>query len=139
MKKTIVNKIYAYLRISADNQFEREDGLTTQLKHCQIWAEDKGYSIEKVFEDRGVSGSTGLDKRPSLLEAISLLKKGDILLISRRYCLTHDFIEMDKIEAAINCKKARIISTMGEGTENDDPSSILMRRMIDIFGEYENR
>ena len=34
-------------------------------------------------------------------------------------------------------RKARIVSTAGEGTDNDDPGSVLMRRMIDAFSEYE--
>ena len=41
------------------------------------------------------------------------------------------------IESAIARKGARIASAAGEGTDNDDPSSILMRRMIDAFAEYE--
>jgi DNA invertase Pin-like site-specific DNA recombinase len=41
------------------------------------------------------------------------------------------------IEAAVARQGAKIISAAGEGTDNEDPSSILMRRMIDAFGEYE--
>ena len=41
------------------------------------------------------------------------------------------------IESAVKRKKARIVSVAGEGTEADDPSSILMRRMVDAFSEYE--
>ena len=41
------------------------------------------------------------------------------------------------IEASVARKKSKIISVAGEGTENDDPASILMRRIIDSFAEYE--
>ncbi len=41
------------------------------------------------------------------------------------------------IESAVARKVAQIISAAGEGTDNDDPSSILTRRMIDAFSEYE--
>ena len=44
---------------------------------------------------------------------------------------------MAMIERAVQRKGARIVSAAGEGTENDDPSSILMRRMVDAFAEYE--
>jgi DNA invertase Pin-like site-specific DNA recombinase len=46
-------------------------------------------------------------------------------------------MEMAMIESAVRRRGARIISAAGEGTESDDPSSILMRRMIDAFAEYE--
>src|SRR5262249_60100692 len=41
------------------------------------------------------------------------------------------------IEAAVRRRGARILSAAGEGTDDDDPASILMRRMIDAFAEYE--
>lgn len=46
-------------------------------------------------------------------------------------------LAMAMIEAAVRRNGARIISAAGEGTEDDDPASILMRRMIDAFAEYE--
>ena len=48
-----------------------------------------------------------------------------------------DPLSMAMIEAAVKRHGARIVSAAGEGTEDDDPSSILMRRMIDAFAEYE--
>ena len=30
-----------------------------------------------------------------------------------------------------------MVSAAGEGTEGDDPASVLMRRIVDAFGEYE--
>jgi DNA invertase Pin-like site-specific DNA recombinase len=41
------------------------------------------------------------------------------------------------IESAVKRKGARIVSVAGEGTGSDEPSEILMRRMIDAFSEYE--
>ena len=41
------------------------------------------------------------------------------------------------IEAAVKRAGARIVSAAGEGTESDDPASVLMRRIVDAFGEYE--
>jgi site-specific DNA recombinase len=46
-------------------------------------------------------------------------------------------MKMAMIEAAVQRRGARIVSAAGEGTEADDPSSILMRRMVDAFAEYE--
>jgi hypothetical protein len=41
------------------------------------------------------------------------------------------------IEAAAGRKGCRVVSAAGEGTADDDPGSVLMRRVIDAFAEYE--
>jgi DNA invertase Pin-like site-specific DNA recombinase len=60
-----------------------------------------------------------------------------VLLVAKRDRIGRlDPLPMAMIESAVRRKRARIVSAAGEGTENDDPSSILMRRMIDAFAEY---
>jgi DNA invertase Pin-like site-specific DNA recombinase len=44
---------------------------------------------------------------------------------------------MAMVEAGVKRKHARIVSAAGEGTDSDEPSAILMRRMVDAFAEYE--
>ena len=41
------------------------------------------------------------------------------------------------IEKEVKRRGARIISAAGEGTDNDDPSNVLMRTIVDAFAEYE--
>lgn len=130
-------KVFAYLRVSTDQQAESGAGLSAQLDACKKWTDNQGCKIEEVFSDEGVSGSTGLDKRPSLMDAINQLQRGDVLLIAKRDRLGRDPIAVAMIEAAINRKQAKLISAAGEGSDGFDPSSILMRRMIDAFAEFE--
>ena len=97
-----------------------------------------GWEVVGVFTDAGVTGSVGLEDRPAMLEAIAVLGKGGVLLVAK--CDRIGRLEpmaMAMIERAVQRKGARIVSAAGEGTENDDPSSILMRRMVDAFAEYE--
>jgi site-specific DNA recombinase len=85
-----------------------------------------------------VGGGTPLDQRPQLLEAIAALAPGDVLLVAKRDRLGRgDVLLVAMIEVAVKRKRCRIVSAAGEGTEGDDPSSILMRRMVDAFAEYE--
>lgn len=130
-------KIYAYLRVSTDQQADSGAGLAAQIDACKKWAAQQNNSLAGIFTDEGISGSTGLDKRPALMEAINLLEKGDVLLVAKRDRLGRDPIAVAMIEAAVQRKHAKTLSASGEGTENDDPSSILMRRMIDAFAEFE--
>lgn len=90
-----------------------------------------------VYRDEGVSGKTGLDKRPALLDAIAELVKGDTLLVAKRDRLGRDPLVVAMIESAVKRKGARIVSAAGEGTDSDSPTDVLMRRMVDAFAEYE--
>ena len=82
-------------------------------------------------------GSTGLDKRPALLEAIGVLTPGDVLMVAKRDRLGRDLLVVAMIESAVQRKGARVLSAAGEGTGSDHPADVLMRRMIDAFAEYE--
>lgn len=130
-------KIFAYLRVSTDQQAESGAGLAAQEADCRRWCEKRDLFLSEVFIDEGVSGSTSLDKRPVLLQAIAALGKDDILLVAKRDRLGRDPFAVAMIEAGVTRKKAKIVSVGEEGANSDDPSSILMRRMIDAFAEFE--
>ena len=127
-----------YLRVSTDEQVDSKAGLNAQLDACQEYRRKNGGLDDlKIFSDEGLSGSSGLDKRPGLLDAINCLGKGDVLLVAKRDRLGRDPILVAMIESAVARKGARVISAAGEGTTSDGPGDILMRRMIDAFAEYE--
>lgn len=130
-------KIIGYIRVSTDQQSESGLGLEAQKKALEDYTYKRGQSIAAFYQDEGISGSLSLEKRPGILNAISTLEKGDILAIAKRDRLGRDPFIVAMIESAIARKGAQIISAAGEGTDNDDPSSILTRRMIDAFAEYE--
>lgn len=130
-------KIIGYIRVSTDQQAESGLGLEAQKKAIQDYAQKAGQPIIEFYSDEGASGSLSLEKRPGILNAINALAKADILAVAKRDRLGRDPLVLAMIESAIARKGSRIISAAGEGTDNDDPSSILMRRMIDAFAEYE--
>ena len=123
----------AYLRVSTDQQTQSGAGLDAQLDACTRAAG----TLDGVYRDEGVSGKTGLDKRPALLELISALDQGDTLIVAKRDRLGRDPLVVAMIESAVKRKGARIVSAAGEGTDSDSPTDILMRRMVDAFAEYE--
>lgn len=130
-------KIVGYIRVSTDQQAESGLGLEAQAGAIQDYAKKFGADKYEIFRDEGLSGALSLDKRPGILEAISALSKGDTLVVAKRDRLGRDPMVVAMIERAVQRRGARIVSAAGEGTDNDDPSSILMRRMVDAFGEYE--
>lgn len=123
----------AYLRVSTEQQALSGAGLDAQHDACLRVAG----SLAGIHRDEGVSGKTGIDKRPALLDAIAQLKKGDVLIVAKRDRLGRDPMVVAMIESAVKRKGARIVSAAGEGTDSDSPTDILMRRMVDAFAEYE--
>jgi DNA invertase Pin-like site-specific DNA recombinase len=131
-------KAAIYLRVSTEEQAINANGLNAQEDAASAYASRSGLEVIGVFADAGITGSVGLEDRPALMEAIAALGKGDMLLSSKRDRIGRlDPMKMAMIEAAVQRRGARIVSAAGEGTEADDPSSILMRRMVDAFAEYE--
>ena len=58
-------------------------------------------------------------------------------LLNEKLNFGRDPIVNAMIERAVERKKARLISASGDVKDDNDPSSILMRRMVDAFAEYE--
>jgi DNA invertase Pin-like site-specific DNA recombinase len=130
-------KAVFYGRVSGEEQAASGLGIEAQVAAGRDWSARHGLEFAGPYLDEAVSGATGLDDRPALLEAVAALEPGDVLLVAKRDRLGRDLIRVALIEAAVARKKARVVSAAGEGTESDDPSAILMRRMIDAFAEYE--
>lgn len=128
---------FIYTRVSTQDQTESGAGLAAQRDSCRRWAAAAGVDISAIYEDAGISGAKGLEARPGLLDAVTTMGKGDVLLVAKRDRLGRDPIAVAMIEAAVGRKGGRIVSAAGEGTDSDDPASVLLRRMVDAFSEYE--
>lgn len=128
-------KYIIYLRVSTDQQVLSGLGLESQRQTCMKLVPSQAEILE--FIDEGFSGALEMEKRPALLSALNILEKGDILLFAQRDRLGRDPIVNAMIERAVERKKARLVSASGDTRDDNDPSSILMRRMVDAFAEYE--
>lgn len=127
----------AYLRVSTKAQAESGAGLAAQADACCRFAAAAGEELAATHSDQGISGAAGLGDRPGLLAAIDNLDPGDVLVVAKRDRLGRDPLVVAMIEAAIARRGARVASAAGEGTGDDDPTSVLMRRIVDAFAEYE--
>jgi DNA invertase Pin-like site-specific DNA recombinase len=128
-------KYIIYLRVSTDQQVSSGLGLEAQRQICLKLVPNNSQVIE--FCDEGYSGALEMEKRPALLSALNVLSKDDVLLVAKRDRIGRDPIVNAMIERAVERKKARLISASGDVKNDNDPSSILMRRMVDAFAEYE--
>jgi DNA invertase Pin-like site-specific DNA recombinase len=129
--------VIAYLRVSTDKQADSGLGLEAQRASVTAAAARLGLELRAVLVDAGVSGSLSIADRPVLMQAVDALRRGDVLLVAKRDRLGRDVIAVAMIERLIAKRGARVVSAAGEGTDNEDPSNVLMRRLIDSFSEYE--
>jgi DNA invertase Pin-like site-specific DNA recombinase len=68
-------RLVAYLRVSTNGQAEEGQGLDVQRDTIKRWAQANGHRIVKTLTDPAVSGASELEGRPSLLEAMALLRE----------------------------------------------------------------
>jgi len=126
-----------YRRVSTAEQAGTGLGLDAQLLAIAAGASKLGLTLAETFTDAGISGGLSLEQRPGLLAALDAIGKGDVLIVAKRDRLGRDVLNVCLIQKLVDRKGARIVSAAGEGSDDDGPTSILMRQIIDAFGQYE--
>lgn len=126
----------AYLRVSTDEQHLGPDA---QRAAIEAWAAREGVVVVAWHTDAGVSGAAPIPERPALLAALASLREtgAGVFVVSRRDRLARDVMAAAMVERLCVDAGARIVSAAGEGTDSDDPTAVLLRRMVDAFAEYE--
>lgn len=125
------------MRVSTDDQASSGLGLEAQRAQIDAAVARGGLELAHVFVDAGVSGSLEPRKRPELARALEELREGDVLLVAKVDRLGRDFLHVALLDCELAARGVRVLSAAGEGTENDDPSSCLMRRILWVFAQYE--
>jgi len=124
----------AYLRVSTDKQAETGLSLDAQRAQIERWCLDQGITLEAVCVDAGLSGSASVADRPGLMEALSY---GSSIVVAKLDRLSRSPFILLTIENQLAKIGARVVSVAGEGTADDDPASVLMRRMLQAVAEHE--
>ena len=132
-----VGRVIGYRRCSTSEQAASGLGLDVQQNAIETVALKLGFELAAVYTDAGLSGSLSVDDRPQLAGAIAALRRGDILAVMRRDRLARDSLVAALIEREVSRRGCRIVSSQGEGTGDDDPSSVFVRRVLDAVSEFE--
>ena len=131
--------IVALLRVSTEQQ--RHSGLGLEAQHAAIftYAKTHGHNIVSWHTDAGVSGTAPLTERPALVEAMAAIKTtgAQALIVQRLDRLSRQPLVCLQVENTLAKLGASIISASGEGTEDNSPQSILMRRILQAVAENE--
>ena len=72
--------VYGYARVSTSRQAEEGESLDVQQRTVAGYALMLGLTVDRMFIERGVSGSMPLADRPEGSALLAVLKSGDVLI-----------------------------------------------------------
>src|SRR5690242_13931973 len=72
--------VYGYTRVSTDRQANEGESLDVQERTIAGYAMMHGLKVDRIFSERGISGSKPLADRPEGGALLSVLKPGDIVI-----------------------------------------------------------
>jgi putative DNA-invertase from lambdoid prophage Rac len=72
--------VYGYVRVSTERQAEEGESLGAQQRTIEGYAMMHGLTLDRVFVERGVSGSKPLNERPEGAKLLAALQAGDVLI-----------------------------------------------------------
>jgi putative DNA-invertase from lambdoid prophage Rac len=75
--------VYGYARVSTSRQAEEGESLDVQQRTLAGYALMHGLTVDRMFVERGVSGSTPLGDRPQGAALFAVLKSGDVLITAK--------------------------------------------------------
>jgi DNA invertase Pin-like site-specific DNA recombinase len=132
-------KVLAYYRVSSGKQAQSGLGLMAQRTAVEAFVESQGWELVSSHTDAGISGKTPAQKRPGLKSALGELATGkaEAIVIAKIDRLSRDTLLQLTIEKTLNQIGAKLISVAGEGTEDNSPSSTLIRHILAVVAANE--
>jgi DNA invertase Pin-like site-specific DNA recombinase len=130
---TIVKRIAIYLRVSTSKQ-----ETSNQRRELEAVAKRSGWQIVKVFEDNGISGAKGRDKRPGLdamLKAVNA-KEFDLVAAWSVDRLGRSLTDLLGILQNLHDKRVDLFLHQ-QGLDTSTTAGKAMFQMLGVFAEFE--
>ena len=132
--------------VSTETQAEKGFGLEVQEQSIKKYAHDHGLELELIFRDEGISGNLkdtdeddAINKREALMEMLSMLEAGDIVIVLNTSRLWRSDMTKAIIRRELMKREARIISV--EQPKYDlytkDPNDYLLNAIMEALDVYE--
>lgn len=126
-------RVGIYLRVSTKDQ--TTDNQRVELERV---AQQRGWTVVNVYEDAGISGSKGRDKRPDFDAMLKAVQRGEIDMVAawsvdRLGRSLSDLVAFLGDLQAIGCNLYLHV----QGLDTSTPSGRAMFGMLAVFGEFE--
>lgn len=135
-----MTKAYGYLRVSGRSQVSG-DGFPRQEAALRAYAKAHDIKLVKLFQEEGVSGTKDIAHRPALVALIEALHSNGVklVLIESLGRLARDLMVQESILHDFKRHDFDLVSVNEPDLCSDDPSRILVRRIMGAFHEYEKQ
>lgn len=131
-------KVIIYCRVSSAKQVNEGNGLDSQEQVCRDWAKQRGYVVEKVFAEKGISGSK--EDRPAFKAMLNFLFDADgkyIILAMDINRFARDVVVYGTLKEKIR-KIGHVLQTVNMTLEDTDESELL-ENVSSALGQYERK
>ena len=127
----------AYARYSSDGQ--REESIDAQIRAIQEYAKRSGYTLQKVYADRGISGTT--DNRAEFQNMIDDARKGkfDVIIVHKLDRFARNRADSAIYRRELNKYGVKLLSVLPSITLCkiiDSGESIILQSVIEGYNEY---
>ena len=130
---TKAKRVALYVRVSTSDQT-----CENQKRELRTWARNAGHTIVTVFEDAGISGSKGRDKRPgfdAMLKAASR-REFDILAVWSSDRIGRSMPDLlETLQTIRGTGRALYLHT--QALDTTTPAGRALYQMLGVFGELE--
>lgn len=117
------------------------DGFPRQEAALRAYAKAHDIKVVKLFQEEGVSGTKDISHRPALVALIEALHSNGVklVLVESLGRLARDLMVQESILHDLKRHGFDLVSVAEPDLCNDDPSRILVRRIMGAFHEYEKQ
>jgi DNA invertase Pin-like site-specific DNA recombinase len=126
-------RVAIYLRVSTGEQ-------TTENQRCELEAvaERHGWGVVEFFEDAGISGAKGRDKRPGLDRLLKAVARRDVDMVAAWSVdrLGRSLIDLLDFLRELHAKGVDLFLHQ-QGLDTSTPSGRAMFQMLGVFAEFE--
>jgi DNA invertase Pin-like site-specific DNA recombinase len=131
--RAMKKRVAIYLRVSTNSQTTEN-----QRRELQAVADQRGWQVAHVFEDAGISGAKGRDKRPGLDAMLKDVTRGkfDLVMawsVDRLGRSLQDLVGLMNELRAINCD----LYLHQQAVDTTTPAGKAMLQMCGVFAEFE--
>lgn len=126
-------RVAIYARVSTDEQTT-----ANQLEELRRWADRSEHHVVKVFEDKGVSGTKGREKRPGLdaMLKAAVRREFDIVAVWSSDRLGRSMKDLlDILQTIRESKRGLYIHT--QALDTTTPAGRALYQMLGVFAELE--
>lgn len=122
-----------YLRVSQDSQTTEN-----QFRILQEVAERSGWTVVEVFEDQGISGAKGRDKRPGYDALLKAVHRREISMVAA-FAVDRLGRSLPDLVAFLSDLQARgcDLYLHQQAVDTSTPSGRMLFQMLAVFAEFE--